>query len=104
MNQDTERRYNLTELEERIREEIKECRESRNDPEEYSMKIADSVTPVYFADCYQLCNDYPEIGNMPIESGLIEGDNMYPAKVCQIGIYEWISCKLREILEEDSES
>ena len=100
MSSDTERRYCLHELEERIREEIKEYLEQGVDLDDYSHEIADNLTPIYFTDCFQLCDDYPEIGNEPIDSGLLEGNDMYPAKVCQIAVYEWILHKLHEILEE----
>ena len=88
--------YNLEELRKEAKTSIRET------IKEYGMEdigasiheLADGLTPVYWSDCFQLADDYPEIGQYNV------GNEATPAKICQTAVFLWIEDVLHEELQK----
>lgn len=63
-------------------------------------ELADGLTPIYFNDCFRLAMESTEISHFDLDIGLV-GDDIYPARIVQVAIYEWIRSKLYELFEAD---
>ncbi len=93
----------LYDIIESAKKEFLDAVKDGEDADDLINQIAESSTPMMTATTFRLVLEDSDIWWTPIENCL-EGDDLCPAKVCQVAIYEHIAnalVELRDQMEEE---